>query len=139
MLMICGESLDFDLITSRLRIKGASSWRSGEMQIPTVEQGATRQFDPRMFLDRWAKGLRGKACQQDLEQQIEVWVSQLYPVRSAFAEFKTLGYWSVLDCVGTAGNFHYGSVQYRLRAELLEKVTRLGIDIDFTVNVGPVE
>jgi len=60
----------------------------------------------------------------------------LHPVRSAFAEFKALGYWSVLDCEIWPSRFHYGSVQYQIKAELLQKVARLGIDINLTVNVG---
>ncbi len=136
MLIICGEALDFDLITSRLGIKNAATVRQGEIPIPTIAEGQTRLFDPRMRLDNWKKGLRGKSNQQSLEQQLEIWVSQLHPVRSAFAEFKALGYWSVLDCEIWPSRFHYGSVQYQIKAELLQKVARLGIDINLTVNVG---
>ena len=138
-LIICGEALDFDLITSRLGIKNAATVRQGEIPIPTIAEGQTRLFEPRMRLDNWKKGLRGKAHQQNLEQQLEIWVSQLYPVRSAFTEFKAMGYWSVLDCEIWPSRFHYGSVQYQIKAELLQKIARLGIDINFTLNIGSGE
>jgi len=56
-LIICGEALDFDLITSRLGIKSAAKVRQGEIPIPTIAEGQTRLFDPRMRLDNWKKGL----------------------------------------------------------------------------------
>jgi len=135
-LIVCGEALDFELITSRLGIKNAATVRQGEIPIPTIAEGQTRLFDPRMRLDNWKKGLRGKAYRQNLEQQLEIWVSQLYPVRSAFTEFKAMGYWSVLDCEILPSRFHYGSVQYQIKTELLQKVARLGIDTNFTLNIG---
>jgi hypothetical protein len=129
--------MDFDLVTSRLGTKASATVRQGEIYIPTIAEGQTRLFDPRMSLDHWKKWLQGrKSRQQSLDQQLEIWVSQLYSARSAFAEFKALGYWSVLDCEIWPSRFHYGSVQYRVKAELLQKVARLGVDINLTVNVS---
>lgn len=107
-------------------------FRQGEWSIK-LDETTNRDFDARMYLDRWCKGLTMNQSRWSLEKQLEFWVSRLFPVRSEFQEFKQLGYWSVIDCQISARNQQLPSIQFRLTQELQIKLSKLCIDLDFTI------
>ena len=100
LLWICSENLDEDLIRQKLGylnqslVRDALVLRKGEWNVVSDK----RVFDRRIYLDRWCQSLTTNQSKGNLEKQLEFWVEKLYPVRSAFQEFKQLGYWSVIDC-----------------------------------------
>lgn len=138
LLWVCGEDLNVDLINQRLGSADSSTVqkptivRKGEWSIQP-DESTNRTFDSRTYLDRWCKGLTQKQAKWSLEKQLEFWITKLYPVRTAFQEFKQLGYWSVIDCQLTAKQPDLPSIQFRLTQELQLKISKLCIDLDFTV------
>jgi hypothetical protein len=134
LLWICGENLDEDLINQKLCSLNPSSipkavLRKGEWNVVPDD----RVFDRRIYLDRWTKSLTTNQSKWNLEKQLEFWVEKLYPVRSAFQEFKQLGYWSVIDCQLAAKSQELPSIQFRLTQELQLKLFKIGVDLDFTI------
>jgi hypothetical protein len=137
-LSICGENLEMDLINQRLGVKepslvkNPSTWRKGEWSIKPGDP-VNRTFDERMYLDKWCKGLSPKQSKWKLEEQLHFWITRLFPIRSAFEEFKKLGYWSVIDCQLTARDRTLPSIQFRLSQDALAKLSKIAIDLDFTI------
>lgn len=131
-LWICGEDLDINLINEKLGFSATTIVRQGEWRETSLE-AAKRTYDSRIFLDRWCRSLSGKQSTWNLEKQLEFWLQQLYPVRSAFQEFRALGYWSVIDCQLAALNDKAPSIQFRLTQETQLKLAKLNIDLDFTI------
>jgi len=135
LLWICGENLDEDLIRQKLGylnqslVRDASVLRKGEWNVVSDH----RVFDRRIYLDRWCQSLTTNQSKWNLEKQLEFWVEKLYPVRSAFQEFKQLGYWSVIDCQLAAKSQELPSIQFRLTQELQLKLFKIGVDLDFTI------
>jgi hypothetical protein len=135
LLWICSENLDEDLIRQKLGylnqslVRDALVLRKGEWNVVSDK----RVFDRRIYLDRWCQSLTTNQSQGNLEKQLEFWVEKLYPVRSAFQEFKQLGYWSVIDCQLAAKSQELPSIQFRLTQELQLKLFKIGVDLDFTI------
>jgi hypothetical protein len=134
LLWICGENLDENLINQKLcslnpSIRKASVLRKGEWNVVSSQ----RVFDRRIYLDRWCQSLTTNQSKWNLEKQLEFWVEKLYPVRSAFQEFKQLGYWSVIDCQLATKSQELPSIQFRLTQELQLKLFKIGVDLDFTI------
>jgi hypothetical protein len=77
--------------------------------------------------------LSGNQYKFDLVKQLEFWMQMLYPVRSAFKEFRDLGYWSVIDCQITSTDRQSPSLQFRLTKEMQLKLSELFLDLDFTL------
>jgi hypothetical protein len=132
-LMICGRNLDVTLISDRLNLKPTTVTRQEEVVLPTVAEGASRSYDYRMSLDSWKRGLTTKQHRFDIVKQLEFWVEILSPVRNSFQEFKDLGYWSVIDCQMASIDREAPSIQFRLSPVLQVQISRLEIDIDFTI------
>jgi hypothetical protein len=137
-LSICGEDLDMDLINQRLGakdpslVKNPATLRKGEWSIKPGDP-VNRTFDERSYLDRWNKGLTRKQSQWKLEEQLHFWITRLFPIRSAFQEFQKLGYWSVIDCQFAARDRTLPSIQFRLSQDALNKLSKIAIDLDFTI------
>jgi len=132
-LLICGDNLDAKLITERLKISPTTVTRKGETILPSITDGAPRAYDTRLGLDCWKLGLTSKQHRFDIVKQLEFWIEKLYPVRSAFQEFKSLGYWSVIDCQISSTERQLLSIQFRLTKEMQLKLSMLYLDIDFTI------
>jgi hypothetical protein len=132
-LLVCGDDLQTDLITEKLRLSPTAITRKGQSLLPSLEQGAARSYDPRLGLDCWKRGLTGKQHKLDLTHQLEFWINSLYPVRSAFLEFAALGYWSVIDCQVSSNDAQLPSIQFRLDRKMKSKLATLELDLDFTV------
>jgi hypothetical protein len=127
LLWICSENLDEDLIRQKLGylnqslVRDALVLRKGEWNVVSDK----RVFDRRIYLDRWCQSLTTNQSKGNLEKQLEFWVEKLYPVRSAFQEFKQLGYWSVIDCQLAAKSQELPSIQFRLTQELQLKLFKI--------------
>ncbi len=135
-LLICGENIDTDLINEKLRFPPTRIRikRKGEESLPSIENGASRNYDIRLSLDNWRGSLTNKQHKFDLVKQLEFWIEKLDPVRSAFIEFKELDYWCVIDCQLASTDTSLPSIQFRLTNEMLSKLSKLNLDLDFTVN-----
>lgn len=132
-LLICGENINANLITERLKLSPTTVTRQGEVTLPLLTDGASRAYDTRLGLDCWKRGLTSKQHRFDIVKQLEFWIENLYPVRSAFQEFKDLGYWSVIDCQISSTERQLPSIQFRLTKEMQLKLSKLCLDIDFTI------
>lgn len=132
-LLICGENLDADLISQKMGFSSTTFRRKGEVTIPASEDGATRLYDSRFNLDCWSRTLTKNQRIQHLEKQLEFWIQLLYPIRLAFREFNSLGYWSVIDCQIASSNLQIPSIQFRLPKEMQLKLSQLELDLDFTI------
>lgn len=132
-LLICGESIDIELINRKLGFLPTSVTRQGDMVLPSVSEGASRNYDSRLKLDCWKKGLTSKQYKFDIVKQLEFWLEDLYQVRSSFRDFHKLGYWSVLDCQIASMDPQLPSIQFRLSKELQSKLAQLHVDLEFTI------
>ena len=132
-LLICGECIDIDLINSKLGLLPTSITRKGDIVLPSVNQGASRNYDSRLKLDCWKKGLTSKQHKFDIVKQLEFWLEDLYQFRSSFHDFQRLGYWSVLDCQIASMDSRLPSIQFRLSKELQSKLAQLHLDLEFTI------
>lgn len=132
-LLIFGENLDAELISQELGFSSSTFRRKGEVTVPLPEDGATRIYDSRFNLDCWSRTLTKNQRILDLEKQLEFWIQLLYPVRLAFREFNSLGYWSVIDCQIASSNLQIPSIQFRLTKEMQLKLSQLELDLDFTI------
>ncbi len=137
-LLICGDPLDFSLITEKLKLSPTNVTHKGELILPSIMDGAARNYDYRLGFDCWKVGLTSKQSRFDIDKQLEFWIEKLYPVRSAFQEFNRLGYWSVIDCQIASYEPQLPSIQFRLTKETQLKLSKICIDIDFTIS-RPVE
>jgi hypothetical protein len=137
--LICGDNLDANLITEKLKLSPNTMRRysvlrpKDEVMFPSIIDGARRDFDPRLSLGFWRLGLTSKQHKFDLVKQLEFWIENLYPVRSAFQEFNDLGYWSVIDCQIASTDRQLPSIQFRLTKEMQLKLSKLCLDLDFTI------
>ncbi|MBW4422521.1 MAG: DUF4279 domain-containing protein [Myxacorys californica WJT36-NPBG1] len=132
-LLICGENIDANLISQKLGFSSSTFSRKGEVIVPLPEDGATRSYDNRFNLDCWRRTLTKNQGTEDLKEQLELWIQLLYPVRLAFREFNSLGYWSVIDCQIASSNLQIPSIQFRLTKEMQLKLSQLDLDLDFTI------
>jgi hypothetical protein len=132
-LLICGKNIDDNLITQSLKLKPVNVTREGELKLPSLVDGAARNYDSRLGLDCWKCVLTSKQYRFELTKQLEFWIEKLYSNRSSFKEFNDLGYWSVIDCQLTTEESQLPSIQFRLTKELNLKFAEIGVDIDFTV------
>jgi hypothetical protein len=136
-LMICGENLDSDAIAKKLNLSPKiARLYSRLVQYgvgSSIVDGASRNYDSRLDKGYWTLLLTNKQYKFDLSQQLEFWIEKLYPVRSSFEEFKELGYWCVIDCQVASGDPQLPSSQFRFPGELHLKLSKLFIDIDFTI------
>lgn len=132
-LLICGENIDAHLISERLKLSSTTVTRKGEVILPSVADSSSRTYDSRLGLDCWKRGLTSKQHRFDIVKQLEFWIENLYPVRSAFQDFQKLGYWSVIDCQISSNDQKIPSIQFRLAQEMQLKLSKLCLDIDFTI------
>lgn len=134
--LIFGKDLNAELITEKLKFSPTNFTRGTDRPLPSLANGGARNYDPRWNLDCWRRDLTNKQYKFSLEQQLEFWIEKLYPVKSAFQEFKTMGYWSVIDCQIRTNKPHIYCIQFRLTDRVLLKLSQLSIDIDFAVDRG---
>lgn len=132
-LLICGDNLDPNLITEKLKLSPTAVTRKDQVILPSPIYGALRTYDTRLGLDCWKRGLTTKQHKFDIVKQLEFWIENLYPVRSAFQEFKNLGYWSVIDCQISSTDSQLPSIQFRLNKEMQLKLSMICVDLDFTI------
>lgn len=136
-LFICGENLDIGMITESLNLSPKVARLYGVEKfdpiLPSILDGATRNFDPKLSKGYWRLGLTSTQSKFDITKQLEFWTEKLYPVYPSFQKFKDLGYWSILDCQIASTDSMLPSIQFRLTKEIQLKLSRLCIDIDFTI------
>jgi hypothetical protein len=136
-LMICGENLDSNDISHQLNLSPKIARLYSKLVttqvLPSIADGASRDYDSRLSNGYWVLSLTSKQSKFNLVQQLEFWIEKLYPVRSSFENFKDLGYWSVIDCQIASRNSQIPSIQFQLPRELRLKLCKINVDIDFTV------
>jgi len=138
-LWICGENLQVDIINEKLGFSDSIVTLKGQRPMSLPAQGdrpvdgEQRLFDSRLDLDLWSRSLTSKQSRWNVERQLEFWIQSLYPVRSAFQEFKDMGYWSVIDCQIASTDRQLPSIQFRLTKEMQLKLSKLCLDLDFTI------
>ncbi|MCC5640839.1 DUF4279 domain-containing protein [Nostoc sp. CHAB 5844] len=132
-LLICAENLDTNLITEKLKLSPTAVTLKEQVILPSLVNGALRAYDSRLGLDCWKRSLTGKQYKFDIVKQLEFWIENLYPARSAFQEFKNLGYWSVIDCQISSTDSQLPSIQFRLTKEMQLKLSMICVDLDFTI------
>lgn len=132
-LIVCRKDIDADLITEKVKRVPVAVTLTGEMVIPSIENGARRDFDPRHNLDHCTFSLSSKQYKFGVAEQMKFWLEILVPVKSGIQELQKLGYWIVIDCGISSINRQLPSIQFRLSKEIQIKLSNLNIDIDFTV------
>lgn len=83
-LLICGNNIDENLISSSIGIAKFYFNKKGTKELPKIKDGAARKFDRRMSLDCWKTDLTSKQYKLDLETQLQPWIEKLSPARSCF-------------------------------------------------------
>ena len=99
------------------------------MEVPSVENGSSRWFDPRLSLDCWKRSLSGRQYERCLAEQLQFWYEKLSPAEPALRHFKTLGYWAVIDCQAWGPP----TLQFRIPSDVRTRLGRLALDLDFAV------
>jgi len=131
--LIFGKDIDAELITEKLKFSPTTVTRQSDTPLPSLANGGSRNYDSRWNLDCWKRSLTGKQYKFALDKQLEFWLEKLYPVKSAFQEFKKMGYWSVIDCQISTDDAQLPCIQFRLTNKLIFKLSQISIDIDFTI------
>lgn len=132
--MICGEALDPADIERRMKFKPSAFVRSGEIDLPTVEAGSMRHFDPRLSLDCWKRSLTERQYRRNLAEQLRYWCNKLVPAEAALRHFQSLGYWTVIDCQGyLVGSGGASTLQFRIPADVRHGLGRLALDLEFAI------
>lgn len=131
-LIVAGENMDFDLVSSTLNMQPSVALRKEQFSVPTLSDGVFRHFDARIAQDNWRKYLTTNQSKQPIEVQLGFWSSILHPVRNGIDQLIKLGYWCVIDCSAHETRPNVGSVQFRLSPETRSKLAMIPVDIDFT-------
>lgn len=133
---ICGKNLDTALIDSKLTIQYSSFSKAGEIEIPTIECGAAREFDPRWALDRCSYTLTAKQLQKNLSDQLLFWCEKFQNSQSGLNYLtKNMNYWAVIDCQGfKMKDSHIPCLQYRIPVKAITCLSKLNVDIDFSID-----
>lgn len=130
--IVSKRDMDFDMVSTLLKMQPTVTMRQEEISIPTVE-GARRVFDKRIVSDNWRRHLTGNQSRQPIERQISYWVELLYPVRAGLQHLASSGYCVVLDCTVMPSDEQIGSVQIKFDSVLLSKIAKLCVEVHFTI------
>ncbi len=132
--IICGDSLDPAEVKRRMKFEPTAFVRSGEIEVPTIEGGSTRSFDPRLSLDQWKRSLSGRQYKRSLAEQLQYWSEKLMPAESALRDFRARGYWTVIDCQGFfRGTTWPATMQFRIPVDVRMRLAHLELDLEFAI------
>ena len=133
---ICGSSIDSVVIEERLGMKPDVFIRSGEISVPTIEQGSSRRFDERWSLDRCSYSLSGSQYKRTLSEQLHYWHNKLKALDKGLNYLTyNLDYWAVIDCQGyRKKDSDIPCLQYRINSKIITQLSDLNVDLDFVVS-----
>ncbi len=133
--MVCGENINLESFGAETKLPRVVFVESGEIDIPSIEDGARRLFDNRTKLNCLKASLSSKQSQAPLISQLNYWYDILKPMSELLNKLHNDNSWIVIDCHAYKDSDSFvPSLQFRITDELIFKFGSLRIDLDFTID-----
>jgi len=125
-LIVVGDDLDPEGVTSILGMEAHESWRRGDRQSFTRPDGTILLFKSSHDQGGWKHRIPGRYRDRPLSEQVSLWRARLGGLGDAIRSLRGRGWEVELDC------FVSGSEILFLRNAELQELSGLGIDLILT-------
>jgi hypothetical protein len=128
-LIVLGDALDPDVVSTELLLSPSRSWRKGEQKEFTRHDGSRRVFDSRHEWGGWKLFMDPRYKNDPLETQLQFWCEALQGKSDVIAKLKSSGLRCILDIFVTTD----ATASIVLSEDLLKSVASLGLEIELSI------
>ena len=130
MLIIIGDDLEPEKVTSALGWSPNQAWRRGEHKRFTRRDGIVRTFDSIHEWGGWKLFSSDEECELSLDKQFDAWMARLQTKNQELRSLHDLGWQIKLD-------FFVATSEYLdLPAASLSLLATLGVELNLTISVS---
>jgi hypothetical protein len=127
-LMLLGDGLNPDEVSSELGLVPSQCWRKGEKKSFLRADGTTRVFDSEHEWGGWKMLIPPEHKDDLIESQLEFWVDLLQSRIMALKRFRLLAFHCALDIFITSSE----TASIVIPHNLLTEVAALGVDLQWS-------